>query len=214
MNNDIYGKIVGWAVIVGLLVLCALWLAGCSQNAKPYSDPNKDVYALTGEEIDTIFDYKHEELELANKEKALADLRAFRTQMLWAVLGAIVIAAFWSPKIGIPLVASFGFMIGFAQSLMDYSQYIGWASMVLGALMVGYVIWLNHDKWFVTAKALEEVVTGAENFKIVVGKGADEGSVAATVIGEFKATQIESQKSPATTKLVSAIRKELLPNTK
>lgn len=215
-----------WFMLI-LAILCTIviviLITGCNnQSQKPYSDPNVDVYTLTGEQIDTIFDYKNSEAELAAKEKALADLRAFRIQMLWAVLGAGVLAIFWKPTIGIPLAVLCAFMMGFAQALMTYSVYIGWVSMGLSVLMVGYVIWLKHDELFAMTKkasvatvALKEVVTGVENAKsgatVTIQTGDNQGMIKSVkdIIGD---AQIEAQKTPATTELVSAIRKDLLPN--
>lgn len=210
MNNDLIGKIVGWAVIAGLLLLCGLWLAGCKDsNTRDYSDPNIAVQDLTLSQRDNVIAYKNAQIELANKEKALADLRAFRIQMLWAVLGAGAIAIFWKPAIGIPLALLFSFMISYAEALTKYNIEIGWVSMGLGALMVGYVIWLNHDKLFVTAKALKEVVTGNEDAKKTT---VITGIVPTFVEDVIRETQ-KAVQSPATTKLVSAIRAEL-PSTK
>lgn len=208
-------KIIGIAVLIVLAIFMSLLLilpAGCNEAKKKlYSDPNIAVQDLTLGQRDNVIAYKNAEIELAAKEKVLADLRAFRIQMLWLVLGAGVIAIFWKPAIGIPLAVLFGAMIGFAQALMDYSLYIGWASMGLGALMVSYVIWLKHDALFLTGKALKEVVDGNQLFKKIIEGTApvNEGGKYMTV-ETFKSAQKDVQ-SPITTKLVSAIRKGL-PN--
>jgi len=170
-------------ILLGIIFV----LSGCNEAAKkPYSDPNKPVYTLTEEEVNTIFDYKNAEADLAAKEKVLADLRAFRIQMVWAVLGAGALAIFLSPKIGISLVVLFGAMIGFAEALMKYSVEIGWASMGLGALMLAYVLWINRKKLFFAEKVVTAVVAGNEKFK------------AATPLDQqdiFKAAQNEAQGS-------------------
>ena len=174
-------------ILLGIIFV----LSGCNEAAKkPYSDPNKPVYTLTEEEVNTIFDYKNAEADLAAKEKVLADLRAFRIQMVWAVLGAGALAIFLSPKIGISLVVLFGAMIGFAEALMKYSVEIGWASMGLGALMLAYVLWINRKKLFFAEKVVTAVVAGNEAFKETVIQ-----SGSASVVDAFKVAQNTAQGS-------------------